>query len=506
MKSAKDLKKAGKNINSACNVVNLQSTSRETVHEPVLDSELIIDINSVAQSYTDDKNSFLSSSYNFEDDVEKLIEVSKQFQEEYENEKVKKVSCVVVDDPTEKLNIQVLSSRSSSLISRPTPIFHTNQPDNDVDNYYFSDCSSRSKKENIFSVGSRQQNKTFTPKLPNPGPFGTGIIRPSPKKHSCVQKNELKKVGSCRVAWNIRPYSARYYNFDRTHPHLQLIENGGTIIPKRILKRTTQMTDKLTSTAIKKPLLNRGLTWHEFFERSNVYSAKSLQSSYGDCQTHTASTQTVFAESSTPKSNENSKIQKHVLPQLNIRAECSVQRIPEISIAPNALQHTVKSNIKLVEIIYDESDDSNKTVIELTKECIDSTKEDKREIFDEPHNQNEPVYTPPTGLEINENVQTTESKISLTTSSNTSLSHRGYDSSLEESISLNVSRVTAVTDHDTGRRFPPDSSIQTQKMRKFAKHRKDTNIENVRMSSSDCSDFEYDGKYAFIICLQLVRW
>lgn len=491
------MKKFKENINSACNVVNLQSASPETLHEHVRDSDLIIDINSDVESYKDDQKSLLSSEYNLEDDVKKLIEVSKQFQKDYENERVENVDSVVLDEPI-KLSVQVLSSRSSPLTSQRKPIVDANQQHNDVDNYYFSNFTSQSKKENIFNLGDlgSSQHKRYIPKIPKPGPFGTGIIRPSPKKHSCLQKKELTKR-SCRVAWNIRPYSARYYNFERTHPHLQLIENGETIIPKRILKGTNQMTERFTSTIIKKPLMDKGLTWHEFFERGNVYSAKSLQSSYGDCQTHTTSTQTVFAESSTTRSNEtNTKIQKHILPQLNIPVECSVQQIPCISIAPNAHQHNiVKSNIKLVEIIYDESVDSKTKGIEPVKECIDLTKEANKIVEQQQqHYQSESDYTSPKDFE---NAQVSESKISFITPSNTSFSNHDSDSSLKESTSLNISRVS---DYESGKRLVSDTTIQNQKMKRFAKHRKGTSIELASMSSSDCSDFEYDGKYASTKC------
>lgn len=505
MKSVQDAKKYQENINSACSVVNLQSNSPKTVHEPIRDSDLIIDINSDVESYDrcefDDQKSNLSNEYNFEQDIEKLIEVSKQFQKDYENGIVKNRCSVEVDDPNKKISIQITSSNAS--MGRLTPTFRANQQPNDVDNYYFSNYSSasRSKKENIFSLRSNQQrNKTFAPKLPNPGPFGTGIIRQSPKKHSCVQKDEVTPV---RRSCSVRPYSIRYYNFDRTHPHLELVENGDSIIPKRILKNTKQMTDKVTTKATtKKQLLNKGLTWHEFFERGNVYSAKSLQSSHGYGPIRSTATQTIVSEPEplTPKVQEFNKIQKHILPQLNIRAECCVQRIPEISIAPTKIKHTVKSNIKLVEIIYEESDGEVKVIESPVKESIVSTMAvDKSKIIEHQQYQSDSEYTAEEIEVNNETTQISESKISFSTSSKTSSNNQGYDSSLEESVSLNVSRVSALTDQETPRRLLPADCVPIQKLKRYGKHRKDTNNQHVTTSSSDCRDFQYDGNTFFLL-------
>lgn len=506
------MKNAKKNINSACNVFSLQS------HGAIRDSDLIINLTSDVESCeierkeNDINKTFLPNEYNFEQDIEKLIEVSKQFQTDYENEKIRKVSCVVVDDPDTNLNIQILTSNTNSLRRQTTSPSEVNLPANDVDNYYFSNCTS--SKENVFSLRSSQRNKTFTPKLPNPGPFGTGIIRPLPKKHSCVRKSEQTSVKRSYRGWNIRPYTARYYNFDRTHPSLKLIENGDSIIPKRIAKEATTMTYKARAEgATTKPLFNKGLTWHEFFERSNVYSAKSFQSSYGDVPTHTASTQTAISELLPLKLTEVDKIQKHILPQLNIRAECSVQRIPEISIAPNGLRHTVKSNIKLVEIIYGESHSSVQDIEEPVEQNIDSLRQEKQKRIEHQQFQSDLEHIPSIDLEYIPSIDlesvVSESKISITTSSTkTSSENNGYDSSLEESISLDVSRVSAFTstlpDHETIKKPLKDTGVQTQKEKSFVKHRKDTNGHyTINMTSSEYSGYAHDGKYFYNFLLSL---
>lgn len=491
MKSIKNAKIHETNINSACNVVNLQSG--ESVHEPVRDSDLIIDIN----SENDDRKSYLSSDYDLEQDVEKLIEVSKQFQKDFETVKDENICDIALDDRNKKIINQVLTPSLNSLISRLTPAFQTKNGSNDADNYYFSNCSSasKSKKENFFTFTSSQRNKIFTSELPNSGPFGTGILRPPPKKHSCIENEVTSIKRSYRAALNIRPYSTRYYNFNRTHPHLQLVENADTIIPKRIFKQTTiNKQHKATSTTDiinKKPLLNKGITWHEFLERSNIYSAKSVQSLHG--ATIAASTQTAFSESLSPKLKENFKIQKHILPQLNIRAECCVQRIPEISIdpIPNEFKRDVTSNIKLVEIVYEES--QNKMEVIPVNERVVSMKEDQYERNEQPQSDSE--YIPSTRNEVNKNTQVSESQISLTASSmKTSSNNHGYDSSLEQSISLK-SRASPLTDHEEAKTLVPNNFPQPQKPKRFVRHRQQTNVQRTITSSSDCSDFQYDGKY-----------
>lgn len=504
--SMKNIQEFKNNIISTCNVVSLQVDGAIMLPISVPDSDLIIDLNSDIQSCCDSENeinkTFLPSEYNFEQDIKRLIEFSKQFQIDYENEKVQTLNGVTVDDSDNSLDIKILTSTSNSLRRQKTPseVNLAANDDNDDNSYYFSKCSS--KKENVFSLLASQRKKISSPKLPNPGPFGTGIIRPLPKKHSCVQSNDTAslKRPNHRTGRNVRPYTVRYYNFDRTHPELKLVENSDSIIPKRISKESSKMTDKPRS-GTKGLLLNKGLTWHEFFERSNVYSAKSLQSSYGNVNTHTTATQTAISESvMSPKSGEINKIQKHILPQLNIRAECCVQRIPEISIAPNSFQRTVQSNIKLVEVIYEESSNQVKNVEVKQNEEVDScTKENKKTIEFQSDSKCTTSVDSVGPMEINENSKLSESsKISITTLSNKASENNGYDSSLDESISLYMSRgsvlTSALTDHDTIKRALKDKSVQTQKLKRFAKHRKDTIEKKVIISTSDCSEFEYDGK------------
>lgn len=499
MKSSRELKN---NVNSACNVVSLQSNGAKTVPESIRDGDLIIDLNSDVpscdydDSESDIEKTYLQTPFNFEQDIEKLIEVSKQFQSDYENDKVVTVHGVV-DDADSNLDIRILTSNSNSLRRQKAE----SVPVNDDDNYYFSNCSSR--KENDFRLLSNKRSKTFTPKLPNPGPFGTGIVRPSPKKHSCVQRNEITSLKrTYRAGWNVRPYTARYYNFDRTHPDLKLVENGESMIPKRMAKESTKMAEKPQSMTAKKPLMNKGLTWHEFFERSNVYSANSLQSSYGgDVATHTTATQTAISESLTPKLSEINKIQKHILPQLNIRAECCVQRIPEISIAPDdGLKQIVKSNIKLVEIVYEESGKEVQRIEASVKQIVDSFTNENQKVIEEPQVESDLNCTSSIdfveSMGVNENAKHSESKVSGIHSSETSSDYDGYDSSLEESVSLNVSALTsAFTDHGTIQQPHKDKSVQTQKLKRFAKHRKDKIDQRIITTSSDYSEFEYDGKY-----------
>lgn len=481
----KNTKETKRNITSACNVVSLQSNGADIIRESDLIIDLSGDVRSCDHSDDDINKLVLPSEFDFEQDIEKLIEVSKQFQTDYENDKARKVSDDVVDD----LNIPILSANSNSLRRQKTSAAEENRLVNDVDNYYFSNIIS-SRKENVFGLRSSQRNKTFTPKSINRVPFGTGIVRPSPKKHSCIPRSELLPVKRSYRSLNIRPYTARYYNFDRTHPALKLVDDGDSMIPKRIPNEPTEMAGKANAGgATKKPLLNEGLTWHEFFERSNVYSAKSLQSSHDDTSTKRSSDSQVLS----PKLTEVNKIEKHVLPPLNIRAECCVQRIPEISIAPNGLRQTVTSNIKLVEIIYEESHSTLHDIAEPLKQNIEKENEIERQ----------QLRRSVESMEINESSKFSESKMSLTTSTKTSSENDEYDSSLDDSISLPVSRVSALTsafiDHQTiGKKQPlKDTGVQTvqmHKLKRFAKHRADNNGHNTVMTSSDCSDFEYDGK------------
>lgn len=493
----KSVKERENNVNSACNVVSLQSNDGETEKKSIRDKDLIINLDSDVQSCdnseNDVKKTFSPNPYNFEQDIEKLIEVSKQFQTEYENEKAQ----VVDDDGDNILNIQILTSNSNSLRRQKTPATEIRTPENDNDNYYFSKRSSR--KENVHSLrtSTSKGNKTFTPILPNSGQFGTGIIRPTPKKHSCVKTNRTTSVGrSHRTVWNIRPYTTSYYNFDRIHPDLKLVEDGYSIIPKRIHKETTEMAHK-TEAERKRPLLNEGLTWHEFLERSNVYSAKSVQSLYGNVKTQTTSTQTVIPESIPPNVNELNKIQKYILPQLNIRAECCVQRIPEVSIAPNGFRRTMKSNIKLVEIIYEGRDSKVQDMeepMQQSEQSADRVRQEKHLKTVEPlmDFDSDPEHIP---SEVSGNEKPSESKILETTTSKTSSDSHGYDSSLEESISLNISRLSAITDHEIMKKSLKDAGVQTHKLKRFAKTRKEIDGQFTIMTSSDYSDYQYNGKY-----------
>ncbi len=508
LQSMKNIKEIQKNINSACNVVNLQSNRTENIPANIRDGDLIIDLRSDVGSSCDNeisecdiRKTCLPVEYNFEQDIEILIEVSKQFQSDYENDKVKNVSDVVSDHPDDCLNIPILNSNSLRQQKPKASEVNSPPPAGDNDNFYFSTCSSR--KENIYSLSTNQRKKVFTPKLPHSsGPFGTGINRPSPKKHSCVQKSEIPSTKrSYRAGWNVRPYTARYYNFDRTHPDLQLVATGDSIIPKRVSKGPTKMIDKSRQDKTTKPLFNKGLTWHEFFERSNVYSAKSFQSSYGDVPpTHTITTQTATSEISTPKSNEVNKMQKHILPQLNIRAECCVQRIPEISI-PCGPKLIVNSNIKLVEIIYEDSESKVQT-IEGMEQSVDTLK-GKQAGTEPQHFHNNLECTSSLDLEsieVNDSGQVKESsKTTLATSSKTSSENNGYNSSLEESVSLNVSRVSAHTsadlDIEAKKRHFKDVSIQTRKVKRIARHRRGVEERRILTSSSNYSLFDSEGKY-----------
>jgi len=128
-------------------------------------------------------NILLPNEYSLEQDIEKLIEVAKQFQTEYENEKSKDLSSVKTDDLEEDLNIQILHSSSNSLRQqRKTSGSNVKVAANDGDNFYFR--NSTSTKENILTLHSNQHSRTFTPN----------------------------------------------YNFDRTHPSLTLLRNGNSMI------------------------------------------------------------------------------------------------------------------------------------------------------------------------------------------------------------------------------------------------------------------------------------
>lgn len=466
----KNFKETKRLINSACNVVNLQS---ERLSASIPDSELKISLCSDAESESDISKKCSPSQYNFEQDVATLIKVSKEFQTDYENEKGKNVNEDAIDNPDNDLRIPILSSNSFEKQKNDIAGVKLNDDDDD---FYFSTCSF--KKENIVPLS--QRIKKHTPKIPLPGPFGTGISRPTPKKHSCIVKTELKPPikRTFRSGWNVRPYTGRYYNFDQTHPQLKLVENG-SMIPKRISKDEPELTEVSIST---KHLLNRELTWREFFERSNV----SFRSS--NVPTHTMSTQTNLPDSLTSKSNEVNKIEVHSLPQLNIRAECCVQRIPKVSIAPCELKSIVNSNIKLVEIVYEESQ-----IQVRTSESEES--------------QSNPLtYSESSvnlrSLEVNESPKVSES---ATHSSKTSSVNSGCDSSLENSVSLSrLSTVTTPLDDHEGIEFVrrlKDVSVQTSIQQLETREQQSIDRKNIQSSHGnqevECNDQE-NGKSLFL--------
>ncbi|XP_037028687.1 uncharacterized protein LOC119068925 [Bradysia coprophila] len=487
MKSISEIKN---NRNTACNVASLQSIRTETVPADVRDSDLLIDLRSEKESCGDEnsetdinKKSF-PYEYDFERDIEKLIQVSKQFQTDYEKEKTK-IDAVSEDN---YLRISILNSNSQR--KQKPSASEIVLPVNDRDNFYFSSRSL--KKENILDSYLNHPKQTFTPTVPHPGPFGTGVIRPSPKKHSCVSKGKTLSTKRFRSSgWSVKPYTSRYYNFDRTHPDLKLVESGVSMIPKRISKEATELTTRAQLETTTKPLLSKGLTWHQFFERCNVYSSKSFQSTHGD----TTATQPAVSELLTPTSNDNSKIQKHILPQLNIRAECCVQRIPEISIAPCGFKRTVNTNIKLVEIIYEESDSTVETDERRSEETLKKVEEKVSEPFNLQSNSERASSVNLELPSIDESTEDTETKTSSTSSSQTPSKNNGYDSSLEESISLNVSRASALTsgfaDHEMKARSLKDVGIQTTRLVKIASPSKETANGKTISSSSDPSKQEY---------------
>ncbi|KAJ6635600.1 hypothetical protein Bhyg_14186 [Pseudolycoriella hygida] len=443
------------------NIKEYQTCEPSTIR----DSDLIIDLECDVQS--GDNKTYKCNEY---EDIEKLIEVSKQFQADYENEKFH----LSFEDPTD-LHIPILSSGSNSY--RPQKISPDVKTTNDIDNYYFSNRSF--EKTNVH--GMRRRTQVLAVKLPNAGPFGTGIVRPAPKKHSCVTKSEISpSQRSNPMRGNIKPYTSRYYNFDRLHPTLQLVENGDSIFPKRIRKGTAEMAYKVET--------RKGLTWHEFFERSNNFAGKTHESWCGGVRAHTtSSTQTNVAEAWTVESNDVNKIQKHVLPPMNIRAECSIQRIPEISIVPTGLKHTVKSNIKMVEIVYE-----NASRHQEREEQVQQGREGESKLGTDLPNQSESSSESPNLSETNES--TDESSETLPSSSN----HHGYDSSLDESISLIISRASAltsgVTNNESAKHFLHDKSTQTQKLKKFLKNRRNIKGQRTMQTSSDCSEHESDEK------------
>lgn len=486
-----------KNINSARKTVN----SDEEVHKPVADSELAIDINSDVDHYdlwdVDDHKSSLTSECNLERDIETLIRISKQFQKDYLNEKIENQFGVSQDHVAER-EVRLCSNELPLVLEASQQ--QQQYAENVVNNFFKKFVSTPRKNENLGHISSSQRRKTFTPKIPKMGPFGTDLIRPSPKKHSCVPKKEVTTIK--RSYRSARPYAARYYSFERTHPNLELIE-GDTIIPKRVLKRTQSMSSKTkTRTVTRKSLLTRGITWHEFFHRGNVYSATSLQrsSSTNVQSAHTKCTQTIsVSDTLSPVTNKNLKFQKHILPQLNIRAECCVQRIPEISIAPDEIRRQIKPNTKLVEIIYEEFE----TISEVqqpypmedpqTSSNLIAPKQDKLIALEQQQN----TLLQPTSIqsEFVVTTHTNESTISSTTPLNTP-SNRDYDSSLEQSISLNMSRISLLTDQETVARLVPDHSACAQprtKLKRYVKHRRDAIVQDAIKSSSDPSEFEFDG-------------
>lgn len=434
------------------------------IEEVVRDSGLLIDLHSGVES-CDEENGDLSigkkhlpSEYDFERDVATLIRVSKQFQADYENEKFRVASSC---DNENDLNISILNSNSLRQSKDTATEISYSVPVDDYDVYYFSDRLS--KKENILTLNESRHHKKSIPRIPYSGTIGTGIRRP--KKHSCVQSNQLPSVKrSHRTEVVVRPYTARYYNFSQTHPRLQLIENG-SIIPKRIPKEASQAIDGSRSDKTVKPLISNGLTWHEFLECCNVYSAKSFQSSSTMTLANTrTSTQTV-TESSALKCSEMNKIQRHDLPQLIIPAECCVQRIPDVSIAPGESKPIVNGNIKLVEMVYGESE------IPIQK------KEDQRNIFSEieiDKRVNE-VHSVENGIEIIPVITLSPLKVAQSSETNTSitslqtqssLEYEKCDSSLEKSISFNVSRVSSVSiESDVVRRAFKSVSVQTKTLK-----------------------------------------
>lgn len=194
-------------------------------------------------NYDDD-----SKSVTYEQDIQQLITLSKDMQSEF-NCFLNRGDCGLSAKPPGGRGVCGQPSETSQFRLLDIPPLRLDEDDHHANGYcnevvskHFKKANKRVKKvfKSKTDAGSRKYGelagKTCPASFRSQPSLKTKKInitrRMYPKVHSCVELRVAKKHNKPRGSQSARAYSARYYNFNQTHPNIKLSETD-TLFPCR---------------------------------------------------------------------------------------------------------------------------------------------------------------------------------------------------------------------------------------------------------------------------------